>query len=686
VSSTDWGSIAIWVFGLLFVLLLVLSILKRCFVFIGPVEVGLVRKRIGGHLKSGIIALNGEAGYQADLLEPGWHFLLPFAYVVETFARVEIQADEVGVVFSQVGEPLATGSRSAVYKPELGTFQDTRAFITNGGQQGIQRPVLLQGNYAINPIAFVVVTSRDTFGRLVDPSGGNKGKPTHEDFGLEQDQLKIVNIPQGHVGIVETLDGPSLETDQVAGRIGDFGDIIETENGYRDELRAMTDENELRQALVANAIPLQDIMLGRGSLKMHHSYMDFQAFLDSGGRMGIQYDVLSTGQYTVNPMLVRVNVQPMTSVAQSEVAVIRSAIGLPPQAISGTTFKYGTLTLPGHRGLWVSALPTGFYPLNTAVYTVIRVPTNVITLSWASGSTAAQDLDRFLSPIQGTSKDGFDFTLELQVQVHVPADQAPHLISLVGDMKQLVDAILQPVVGGFFRDELQKRTATQFITERETIGTAATTAITDALHAYYVEVEGVFIQAVNYPEQIAEVLREREIATQSTTTYAQKKAAEDARLNMEAAAGRADAQRDLAKAEIGVDVADFEAQAATKRAEGDASVKTTLATAEATATRATGLAEAAAIEAKGVAQAKGYEAQQTAIGREQTALVAMLEQIARGGIQVTPQVLVTGNNGGATDGLAGLISAQMLKGMAADNTLVPPGSPNGTTTEQATQA
>ena len=38
-------------------------------------ESGLVIKKFGAALPAGqLIALEGEAGYQADLLPPGWHF------------------------------------------------------------------------------------------------------------------------------------------------------------------------------------------------------------------------------------------------------------------------------------------------------------------------------------------------------------------------------------------------------------------------------------------------------------------------------------------------------------------------------------------------------------------------------------------------------------------------------------
>jgi uncharacterized membrane protein YqiK len=42
---------------------------------IGPNESGLLIKRYGPELPAGhVIALNGEAGYQAQMLGPGWHF------------------------------------------------------------------------------------------------------------------------------------------------------------------------------------------------------------------------------------------------------------------------------------------------------------------------------------------------------------------------------------------------------------------------------------------------------------------------------------------------------------------------------------------------------------------------------------------------------------------------------------
>jgi len=682
----------------------------KMFVRIQPTEVGLVLKRYGKELQSGIIALNGETGYQDRLLLSGFHFVTPFIETVKRYPLVQIETDEIGVVIAQVGMPLESGNRSGAYKPDFGDFENVADFINKGGQKGVQRKVLQPGSVAaIHPTAFLVLTSKRVYGLPVDTALAEKarsGELHADDFGLSSESLKRVTIETGKVGIVETLDGPALEADQVAGRIGGFTDIAAQEQqleGAANEndaaarssaeskrpLETITDEDKEsaansddltdasaahRARLDALAQPLLETILQR-QLDVHHSYQDFQAFIAAGGRMGVQHDVLSPGSYNLNPYLVRVSKADMLSVDQSQVAVIRSSVGLPARDVSGGSFRYGTLTLPGHRGLWACGLRTGLYPLNTTVYTALMVPTSIITLSWATASTAAEALDRDLTSIQGTSKDGFEFTLELQAQVHVPADQAPHLISLVGHMEQLVNGVLQPVVGAFFRDAMQSRTATEFIEQREQIRSAAEKTIREALSNYYVQTVGVFIQAVHYPEAIANVLRERQIATQQKVTYEQQEAAENARVAMEMARGTADAQSALATAGVNVNVATKQAEAAVAMAQGEATVTETMGNAEAAKITAIGRANAGAVEALGKAQAAGFVAQAQALGKEGTAMVASLHEIGSGGIQITPQVQVSGSGSSGGDGVAAtvtaLLASQLTIGSKSANNSMP---------------
>ena len=94
--------------------------LAASFHSIGPAEVGLVTKRIGKKLEVGsLLALNGEAGYQADLLMPGLRFKLWPVYRAERYDWVQVPPDHVGLVIAQVGASLPTGAKSALYKPAL---------------------------------------------------------------------------------------------------------------------------------------------------------------------------------------------------------------------------------------------------------------------------------------------------------------------------------------------------------------------------------------------------------------------------------------------------------------------------------------------------------------------------------------------------------------------------------------
>ena len=133
---------------------------------IGPTQVGLVRKRFGAKLPGdNPIAFKGEAGYQAELLMPGLRFKFCLVYAVAKHPWVQVPAGQIGVVIAQVGAPTPIGAKSGVYKREFGNFTDVSSFVANGGQKGVQRPVLSPGMLApIHPVAFLVITKPQVFG------------------------------------------------------------------------------------------------------------------------------------------------------------------------------------------------------------------------------------------------------------------------------------------------------------------------------------------------------------------------------------------------------------------------------------------------------------------------------------------------------------------------------------------
>lgn len=194
---------------------------------IGPTEVGLVTKRFASRRLSddNIIAFQGEAGYQADLLMPGLRWKIWPLYKVEKYPWIQVPAGEIGVVIAQVGQPLPIGSKSAVYKKEFANYSNVRAFVAGGGQKGVQRPVLSPGTLVpIHPVGFLVITKGKVYGLPVSPEfaakADAKGYLMPESFGLRPEQLNLVRItPQPRealngvidtVGIVTTFEGDPL--------------------------------------------------------------------------------------------------------------------------------------------------------------------------------------------------------------------------------------------------------------------------------------------------------------------------------------------------------------------------------------------------------------------------------------------------------------------------------------------
>src|SRR4051794_23094983 len=140
-------------------------------------QVGVVEKLWSGSgsvPEGGIVALNGEAGFQADLIRGGLHFgLWRWQYRVHKVPLVTVPQGKMGYVYARDGEPLPP-SQTLGRVVECNNFQDAHAFLgaiaddapvgAARGQRGRQRAILREGVYAINPALFVVITEDAVFG------------------------------------------------------------------------------------------------------------------------------------------------------------------------------------------------------------------------------------------------------------------------------------------------------------------------------------------------------------------------------------------------------------------------------------------------------------------------------------------------------------------------------------------
>lgn len=184
-----------WIFAILFLLLLHRLALRLLGVVIIPEDsIGIVNKRyvvVGKNrtLPDGkIVALNGEAGLQADALAPGLHFWLwPWQYSIKQDKFITIAENMIGIVESRDGRPLSSG-RVLAKRVECDSFQDARAFLENGGERGPQITIIPPGTYRINSALFSVVAEQ------------------------------VLEIPDNMVGVVTTKDGLPLPKGEIAGK------------------------------------------------------------------------------------------------------------------------------------------------------------------------------------------------------------------------------------------------------------------------------------------------------------------------------------------------------------------------------------------------------------------------------------------------------------------------------------
>ncbi len=584
--------VPILVIGAIAVALFVLPSITLGLVIIGERQVGIIVKRFsrgGAALPPGqLIALNGEAGLQADMLAPGWHFgYWSWMYNVIKVPVTVIPQGEIGLIVAAAGAPVPP-ERILGKVVDCDNFQDTRKFLMNGGEKGRQLGILTSGTYRINTAIFTVITADNA---------------THNE--MHPDTLHVYSVEPDMVGIVTTLDGAPIAEGEIAG------------------------------------LYLPD----------HDNFQNAEAFIEAGGQRGLQEQVLLSGSWNLNPWFVRVEQVPMTEIPIGYVGVVISFIGKAHMDISGSEFKHGDLVNTGHKGVWATPLYPGKHPINTRVMKVELVPTTNIVLNWAQ-RIEEHSYDSRLSSIRVRSADGFAFELEVAQVIHVGALEAPKVISRVGSMQNLVDHVLQPIVGNYFRNAAQSYTVLDFLSARSERQVEATQHIMKALRAYDVEAIDTLIGDINPPAQLMQTLTDRKIAEEQRKTYEVQEKAQIQRQQLVRQTELADIQEDVVKSEQGVNIADLMAQASIKKANG-----------EAEATKLHALGDAEAIRVTGEARAESYKLGAEAMGSQGYTAVQLMQIIGDRGVRIIPDIMVNGGadgNGSLVEALLGLIVREQL--------------------------
>lgn len=670
--SAHWQWVAV-ALAVAVLVLLYRQVLRLFGVIVVPDDgIGVVTKKfvlLGKHrrLPDGrIVALNGEAGFQADTLAPGLHVgLWPWQYTVAIVPFFTVPPGKVGCVEACDGKPLPSG-RIVAREISCDTFQDARAFLTNDGERGPQMAVIPPGTYRINSLLFTV--------SLAD----------------------AVVIPPGKIGVIEARDGRPLPPGRVIARqveCNSFQDAsaFMASGGERGPQASVVAPGTYRinpfmfLVQLGDAVDIEDNKVGIVTTREgaalsageiagpvvdgHNMFQSPQAFIDGKGYKGLQEQVLLAGRYFINPRFATVETVDMTEVPIAHVGVVIAYVGREGRDVTGDTFKHGNLVSKGEKGVWIEPLDPGKYPINPYTHKVTNVPTANVVLNWATGKTEAHQLDKNLSTITVRSADGFKFNLDVSQIIHIPRNDAPKVIARFGDMSALVTQVLEPTIGNYFRNAAQGSDIIDFLKNRSVRQNEARGAISAALTEYNVGAVDTLIGDIVPPDELMKTLTDRKIAEQERVTYDTQRQAQVVRQQLEQATALAVTQAKVVDAERQVAIAEFNAQASVKSAEGQAQAKKINADADATVVRTVGDADASKTRAVGSAEAEVMKLKIASMESGNYAMVQVAEALAKSGMKLVPDIIAGGGSSGGT--LVDVLLANVIREYATRSR--PPG-------------
>jgi uncharacterized membrane protein YqiK len=515
-------------------------------------RVGIIEKLWSpkGSVSDGqIIALNGEAGIQADLLRGGMHlWLWRWQFKIHKVSLVTVPQGKIGYVYARDGEPLAA-SQTLGRVVECNKFQDAHAFLLGVeggevGQRGRQRAILREGVYAINLALFVVI-SEDMVYRLP-----NQGQRELETLVNWQNQLAEIDgfapvvigapveapdplkpeevIEVDSIGIVTVHDGPSLPP----------GEIIAPSVGH-----AAGEEN------------------------YHNNFQDPEAFLRAGGHRGRQYNPLTDGTYFINRWFATIETRAKTVVPIGYVGVVVSYYGRAGRDVSGESFRHGERVAEGERGVWHKPLGPGKYPFNTYAGQIILVPTTNFVLHWITDKSESHRYDENLESIDLVTKDAYEPLLPLSVVVHIDYQKAPSVIQRFGDVKRLITQTLDPMLSAYFRDVAHKKTMLELLHDRDQIQAEAREELRRRFREFDIECVDVLIGKPDTAESggkievLLEQLRLRQLSIEQIETYAHQRAAAEKLQTLNEAQAQAAKQAELTNSQVQIRIIENQAEA-----------------------------------------------------------------------------------------------------------------------------
>lgn len=588
-------------------------------------KIGLVTKKFvlfgtNKELPAGrIIAVKGEAGFQAQSLAPGiyfWYWV--WQYEIKQQSFTVIPEGKIGLLVAKDGAELETGFILA-RKVECDSYQDTAAFFNNGGRKGRQSAIITAGTYRINTFLFDIMT------------------------------YDMTHITENMVGVVTTMDGLPIDEGNIAGK------QTKGHNNFQDcdAFLANGGNKGLQPEIIlagsyylnpwfiqVEQIKMTEIPIGYVGVVISYVGQDGKDLsgsefkhgnIVSKGEKGVWAEPLGPGKYPINTFIMRVESVPTTNLVLNW-ANARSESHQLDKNLS-------TITVRSKDG----------FPFNLDVSQIIHIPTTEAPKVIARFGSMMNLVGQVLEPTIGNyfrnSAQDSDVIAFLSSRKE-RQDAAKKRISEVLDQYNVngVDTLIGDIVPP---ESLMKTLTDRKIAEEQntTFETQKRAEVTR--------------QALEKETAVADMQKEIVKADQGVLISERIADAAVKKATGEAQSVKISSNAEADRLKV---IANADAEKTKVIASADAEKIKMLANANAEQISVTGKAEAEKILAIGKSNAESYNLAVTAMGGDNFTRLKITEAIGKDKIKVIPDVLISGD-GGPNGPISGLLGLKLMDDM-----------------------
>ncbi len=230
---------------------------------------------------------------------------------------------------------------------------------------------------------------------------------------------------------------------------------------------------------------------------------------------GIVKDVLGTGKHRINPYAYEVKIYNDIRIMPGNVGVVSNLAG--KDVFSGTPNDLnnhkGFIVDASRKGVLNETLKEGTHRINPFIQGI-----SVVNIQSQRYEFSGEDSIIFLTV------DGFNISLEGTVEFNIQREAAPWLTQEIGDMEDVVKKLILPSVSGFARIEGSKKSATEFIVgeSRQIFQNQLEDFLRKICLNWGISINSVLIRDISPPQEIAEIIRNRELAQQEAKKFRQQ--------------------------------------------------------------------------------------------------------------------------------------------------------------------